>query len=56
MNIRNLSPKIMRTIEIHFQAHKRYGKSTIETEMRFKDLRSDIIKLLNDAELGGLDE
>ena len=48
--LKNISPKILEVIEMYFQTHKRYGKSTVETEMRFKDIKADIIKLLNDAD------
>jgi hypothetical protein len=50
MKLNELSPKILGIIETHFQAHKRWGDSTIETKMRFKDMRSDIIQLLKDAD------
>ena len=50
---KEISPKILKIIESHFQAHKRWGDTTIETKMRFKDIKSDIIQLLNDALYNG---
>lgn len=40
--INKLRLEIKWIIEQHRDTHLRYGESTIETEMRFKDILSDI--------------
>jgi len=32
-------------LKYHYETHKRYGKMTQESEMRFNDLKTDIDKL-----------
>jgi len=41
----NVLQQVEKIVKIHFEAHKRYGESTRETEMRFKDILSEINQL-----------
>ena len=47
-NIKEFIKRLKIQLEYHYNAHKRYGEMTKETEMRFDDMKRDIDKLAGD--------